>query len=112
MDSVFRVFGKPMLLQETTAIEVTLACLYLHYFMRRKAETRARYNPPGTYDIEDTEIGIILTGSLRVNNPANDALLQLAKIPRKSANITHTIRDEFCEYFVNEGKVHFQVRYA
>lgn len=110
--SVFRVFRKPMLLQETTATRVTLACLYLHNFMRRDTETRSHYNPPGTYDIEDTETGTILPGSWRMDHSANDTLFPLARIPRKSANIPQKIRDEFCEYFVNEGKVDWQDRYA
>lgn len=112
MVSVFRVFRKPMLLQETAATVITLACLHLHNFMRRHEESRARYNPPGTYDIEDTQTGIVTPGSWRMDNLKNSALMPFHRIPRKSANIPQQIRDEFCEYFVNEGKVDWQEKYA
>lgn len=45
MASVFRVFRKPMLLEPEKVTNVTLACVLLHNFMRRRPASASCYTP-------------------------------------------------------------------
>jgi hypothetical protein len=47
---VFRVLRKPILLDANKAQIITLACVYLHNFLRRNVAARSAYTPAGTFD--------------------------------------------------------------
>lgn len=59
MSSVFRVLRKPMLLQPETARWVTLACAYLHNFLRKNSSKRL-YSNDNVFDSEDMNGNVIL----------------------------------------------------
>jgi len=46
--SVFRIFRKPLNVKPSTAEDITLACIYLHYFLSRNSTTKQLHSPPGT----------------------------------------------------------------
>lgn len=74
---LIRVLRKPLLLQPETVEKVVLACVYLHNYLRAKARTK--YNPPGTFDIEDLDNGTITDGSWRSNIESLQSLTPLAR---------------------------------
>lgn len=110
ISAVFRVLRKPILLSPEKATKVVLACIYLHNFLRKSKESRNVYTPPGTFD-EEKE-GEFIPGVWRQQNSELQSFLPLKKVPRKSAAHCEAIRNEFAEYFSNEGSVSWQHKYA
>lgn len=53
MSAAFRVFRKPLLLEPEKAVKVTMACIYLHNFLRQSVNSRRVYTPQGTFDSEE-----------------------------------------------------------
>lgn len=100
MSSVFRVLRKPLLLQPEPAIQVVMACIVLHNFLRRSRRSSHAYNPPGTFDIYDGD-DLIVQGSWRANTPINPALRNIRNIPRRSPRNPVDIRNEYANYFYN-----------
>jgi len=45
--SVFRIFRKPLIVKPSTAEDITLACVYLHNFLRRNSAAKQLHSPPG-----------------------------------------------------------------
>ena len=45
--SVFRIFRKPLIVKPSTAEHITLACVYLHNFLRRNSAAKQLHSPPG-----------------------------------------------------------------
>lgn len=66
--TVFRVFRKPIPLQPKKVESVVLACISLHNSLRRDAQSLRMYTPPGTFDSENLDTGIITPGSWRLEN--------------------------------------------
>lgn len=108
--SVFRVLRKPMLLQPEKAQLVVMAAIYLHNFLRRSS-SRYVYTPPGSVDSENNDIGDVTPGSWRQDQPMTSCL-PLPSIPRRSAVQAKAIREELADYFMKEGKLPWQDRYA
>jgi len=42
--SVFRIFRKPLIVKPSTAEDITLACVYLHNFLRRNSAAKQTRN--------------------------------------------------------------------
>jgi len=59
--SVFRIFRKPLIIKPT-AEDVTLACVYLHNFLRRNSAAKQLHSPPGTLHFESTGNGMVIEG--------------------------------------------------
>lgn len=108
MSAAFRVFRKPLLLEPEKAVKVTMACIYLHNFLRQSVNSSQVYTPQGTFDSE--EGGQIKPGTWRTEIERN-SLLNLPSIARKSSISCQNIRDEFAEYFVTNGRVPWQASY-
>ncbi|XP_011884009.1 PREDICTED: uncharacterized protein LOC105571142, partial [Vollenhovia emeryi] len=109
VSSVFRVLRKPVLLEPEKAelVVMTIACL--HNFLRRQSATI--YTPPGTFDYEEN--GQLIRGSWRaLENKTPTSLLSIRRVPRKSSLKAKEIRQELTDYFVNEGRVEWQEKYA
>lgn len=111
MSAVFRVLRKIMLISPEKATIVILACVYLHNFLRKSNNSRNTYTPPGTFDADKQ--GEINPGAWRNENKNNSQSFNpLTKVGKKSAASCEAIRNEFAEYFANEGSVSWQDKYA
>nr|CAI5852505.1 unnamed protein product [Callosobruchus analis] len=111
MCSVFRVFRKAVLLNVENAKIVTLACCYLHNFLRKKSKSKKLYASPGSFDCERQD-GSVIPGTWRNITQGDSGTLPLQRLPRRSTEGPKSIRDEFKAYFnTPEGKVPWQDRY-
>ncbi|CAH2005050.1 unnamed protein product [Acanthoscelides obtectus] len=112
LTSVFRCLRKPMLLEPEKVEKITMACVTLHNFLRRNAQAKDLYTPPGSFDAEDLELGTLTEGAWRKDSEVLQSFLPIKKVARKSSYIAKEIRDEFSEYFVSEiGQVPWQSKY-
>ena len=57
---MFRISRKPLIVQPSAAEDITLACAYLHNFLRRNSAAKQLHSPPGTLDFENTDDGTVL----------------------------------------------------
>lgn len=100
--SRFGVFQRQMLLSPEKAQAVTLACCYLHNFLRRKSR---RYIMQGTVDWED-ENGSVHGGSWR------DLQIEIhglqATQRRNASEKAKDTRDLFRRYFCTKGSLPWQ----
>lgn len=109
ISSVFRVLRKPMLLEPHIATKIVLAIIHLHNFLRRSSSKNI-YNPPGIFDVECADTGVIVTdGVWRKDLPGISGMTAFTKTPRRSKSDAEKVRNEFAEYFISpEGEVSFQ----
>lgn len=108
ISSVFRVLRKPMLLQPRTATKIVLAIIHLHNFLRQSS-SRKIYNPPGSFDGECSDTGVITDGVWKKDKSNSGRLMNFPNIPRRSKMEAEDVRNEFIQYFCSpEGKVSFQ----
>lgn len=64
--SVFRVFRKPIEIKiEDLIVNIVLACIYLHNFLRVQPDSRQFYSTSGCFDNYDTSTGDIIPGLWR-----------------------------------------------
>lgn len=111
MSAVFRVLRKVMLLSPEKATTVVLTCVYLHNFLRESRHSRNLYTPPGTFD--DDKDGTVMPGSWRkVTDMTSQSFVPMTKVGRKTSANCEAIRNEFADYFMNEGRVDWQNDYA
>lgn len=109
LSSVFRIFRKPMLLEPKKAEAATMACIYLHNYLRSSKNSKHVYCPSGSFDVEDMDTGILNPGSWRKQLVEMSSFQSLPQIPRKSALEVQEIRDEFKMYYVSDiGRVDWQ----
>lgn len=104
MSARFRVLRQPINLDETKTRKVTLACCALHNFLITRSSRV--YAPPGSYDRYDTN-GTLIPGEWR------DTVTDTSMYPLESntpyiADNAKKIREEFEQYFVNEGEISWQ----
>nr|CAI5849243.1 unnamed protein product [Callosobruchus analis] len=102
MCSVFRVFRKAVLLNVENAKIVTLACCYLHNFLRKKSKSKKLYASPGSFDCERQD-GSVIPGTWRNITQGDSGTLPLQRLLRRSAEGPKSIRDEFKAYFNTPG---------
>lgn len=111
MCSVFRIFRKPILLNVENTKRVTVTCLYLHNFLRKRSGSRGIYAYPGSFDCERQD-GTTVPGAWRNITEGDTGMLDLQRLPRRPKEAAKAIRDEFKEYFVSrEGSVPWQDNY-
>ncbi|XP_028149503.1 uncharacterized protein LOC114342900 [Diabrotica virgifera virgifera] len=67
LSSVFRALRKQLLLEPQKAISITLACVYLHNFLRKSKQSMKLYCPDGTFDTEVDGTGNVIEGMWRKN---------------------------------------------
>ena len=82
MTSVFRVLGKPMLLQPQKAAIITLTCVILHNFLKKSPHSRNIYMPEANH----------------IPDEQQNCLMPLEQVPRRSTENAREIRDEFANY--------------
>lgn len=95
MASVFRVVRKPMLFQSDSAKLITLACAYLHNFLRKRKSSRNIYSAITAFDSED-ENGNLIQGKWRQEG---SELLGLKWCSQKDENAGVYVREELSHYF-------------
>jgi len=106
MSSVFRVFRKPILLNEQKATDITMTCVLLHNFLRKSKTSKTSYSPPGAFD-SDKE-SEFCPGSWRNDQEDMSSFVPLRRVPRRSGLEAMRIRDLFAEYFISNGAVTWQ----
>lgn len=96
----FGVFQRAFQFDPIKTRKIVLTCCYLHNFLRKSGN----YFPSTFMAHEDTESGII--------HPPSQEVVELIPLEginqRNSLNIAKRARDEYCEYFNNEGAVYWQ----
>ena len=101
----FRIFLAPINLHPHKVEKIVLAATVLHNVL--VSENMSEYMPSGSIDREDINSGEIQQGSWRRETP----LLNLNSGPRKkSPTDAKRIREQYCYYFNNEGKIDWQDR--
>lgn len=83
LTSVFRILRKPILLEPFKAEKIVQTCVLLHNYLRRNAESKDRYSPPGSFDIDDLDSGTIRHGSWSNDSEPIESMLPLKNIARK-----------------------------
>lgn len=96
LSNKFRIFKKPMQLNEVKASVITKTCVLLHNFLRKSRTSRNIYTPPGSLDLyKDGEL--ISQGSWRNNKENCFSCLQ--PVARRASNDAIQIRQKFMHYF-------------
>lgn len=105
--SRFGVFQRPIALSAEKSQTIVLACCYLHNYLRKnKCQT---YMGRNSLDVEDSETGIITEGSWRTTGQSTS--LRATQV-RNSSTIAKAIRDDYCDFFNNEGPISWQHKFA
>lgn len=104
MSARFRVLRQPSNLDEDKTRKVALAISALHNFLMTRSPRV--YAPPGSFDRFDTN-GSIIPGEWR-ENVTDTSMYPLESDTPYIADDAKKIRDEFAQYFVNEGEVSWQ----
>lgn len=103
----FRVLRSPIKLGPSKAIQVTSACCTLHNFlMSRKSSMYFNSNFVDHY----TQDGTLVLGDWRSSQVA-DSLYNLQPHRSYIAQNTSEIREEFAQYFVEDGEVPYQYKH-
>lgn len=104
----FRVFHTTINFAPSKVVDIVLACVVLHHFLRRKC--RMTYTNPAALDNEDTETGSVTEGEWR-RDPVGDYTFQRLKCkPRKATELTKASRIDYMKYFIGKGRVPWQDR--
>ncbi len=109
--SVFRIFRKPMLLQQQKVRIITECCLLLHNFLRRSRTSHGTYTPQGAFDTYTEADGQMqcIPGSWRDDPEPSTSFLPCRSIARKSCNTAKDVRNEFANFFLSDaGEVPWQ----
>ena len=104
--SRFRIFRRPILLNEEKTCVLTMICLLLHNFLRKSVTSRRMYTPPGSMDVHDQNGELIQPGTWR--NKIEEcqescAIRSLPLVARKPPGNAKQIREEFTTYFYNNS---------
>lgn len=105
----WRIFQSPIQLNPHKTTKIVLAAASLHNWLRSESASRDMYIPPGLTDEDDTTNGTVIPGSWREDQPAANTWLPFH--PEGSNNHSlraKAIREEFKQYFLNEGVVNWQ----
>ena len=89
-----------MELQPEQATLITLPCVLLHNFLRRRETSRNIYTPPGSFDVI-VNGEVVQEGSWRQNLSERSAIRPLPSIARCATLTALQIREEFADYFYN-----------
>ncbi|KYM98502.1 Putative nuclease HARBI1 [Cyphomyrmex costatus] len=109
IESQWRILKRPIICNVEKSMTIIQAIVCLHNWIR-KQDTENQYVTPTIIDREDSD-GFI-PGSWR-EDAHNNALIDIHKLG--SNNCSHNameIREQFCEYFNNEGAVTWQTDYC
>ena len=100
----WRVFHTTMHLSPERATSVTLSVLILHNYLL-KSPSKSTYCTPGLIDQED-EQGNVIAGSWRSEHMAEEFRSIAPQCHGNNvSNLSKYIREDFMDYFMNEGAV-------
>lgn len=85
---------------------IVLACCYLHNYLRRNL--KKAYISRDSVDFEDIEASKVIDGTWRAKT---DLTSLTATYSRNSSSTAKEVRDLYCHYFNNEGKVSWQDKF-
>ena len=108
----WRVFRKLFLLEPEKVKAITLAVLILHNWLRKESDIGKVYFSPTLVDREDPETGEIIEGSWRKEIPTESWKSLSNTRAHNPANEAKRIREEFTDYFTNEGCIPWQWKCA
>jgi len=103
--SRFGVFQKPMMLSPEKAATVTLACCYLHNYLRRKSNS---YMAPGSVDWEDNATHEVRTGEWRTKQ--NELAVLRPTFSRNMSEKAKLTREYMKHWFCSRGSVPWQLK--
>ena len=104
----WRCFRVPFLLAPFKVKGITLAALTLHNWLRVDTSSRNIYSPPTLVDREDPETAQVIPGSWRDDIPTDSFLNLQPSTSRNCSNEAKNMREEFTQWFNNEGDVSWQ----
>ena len=107
----WRVFRRPFALEPEKVKIITLSALILHNWLRSESSSGKIYIPQSLIDSEDTSHEI-LPGNWRSDVPTESWFDLTPTRSKHSSNQANAIREEFMEYFMNEGCLPWQWQYA
>lgn len=110
MASVFRVFGRRMLLEPKNVSKITMTCVLLHNFLRKSNYSSPLYVLAGAFDTERD--GQIIPGTWRQDQQDMSSFLSLRNIPRKPGRQAEEVRKSFCNFFKTTEKIPWQDSYC
>lgn len=106
----WQIFRSPLRHCPERSIQIVLATVALHNFLRSKNATRQLYTPPDSLDVEDVLTGNVRNGSWREGVTPNGAMRQFRRSGGNSSDIAKAVRELYTNYFVHEGQVSWQWR--
>lgn len=99
----FGVFQRSFYLHPVKVQKVVLACCYLHNFLRKSTYFSYKLIPH-----EDVDTGIV--------HPPAEKITELTPLEscnqKNSLQLAKRARDDYCEYFNNEGAVYWQDKFV
>ena len=104
----WRVFRKPFFLEPEKVKAITLVVLTLYNWLRKESDIGKVYFSPILVDHEDPETGEIIEGSWRKEILTESWKSSSNTRAHNPANEAKTIREEFTDYFTNEGCIPWQ----
>ena len=104
----WRCFRVPFLLAPFKVKGITLAALTLHNWLRADTSSRNIYSPPTLVGREDPETAEVIPGSWREDIPTDSFLNLQPSTSRNCSNEAKNMREEFTQWFNNEGDVSWQ----
>ena len=104
----WRVFRRPFSLEPEKVKVISLAAITLHNWLRKDSTYGRVYIPSESVDTEDTTTGEIREGSWRKDPPTESWYSLSVTKANNPSEEGKAIREEFNEYFFNEGCVPWQ----
>ena len=102
----WRVFPRPFSLEPEKVKTVTLAAITLHNWLRSESKIGKTDIPVGLTDRENIETGEFFEGTWRSDKYQGTWYSMRNSLHgNRSSNLAREVRDEFTEYFMNEGCV-------
>lgn len=102
----FRIFHSAINFQPNKVVDIVLACVALHNFLRRKC--RKHYTPTPALDREETDLGTVVAGEWRQDQLAANVYQDLQVTSRNTSVSAKRNRTQYMEYFMGKGKVPWQ----
>ena len=108
----WRIFRRPFLLEPEKVKVITIAAIILHNWLRNDASYRKIYISNALCEYENESSGQIVDGSWRTDPPTESWQRISGSRANNPSVEAKEIREEYAQYFLNEGCVPWQWRSA